>query len=108
MEKEKITIKNGALAMDGGSIALEALDAAHRTLRIRLDWSIAAQRAGTTCLAIDQAKVARGSLEEARWIEVLRSAHIDGGDRIAFLRDSVLEKLQSPRHEIPTKISPTR
>ena len=93
-----ITISDGAYATDGGSICLEATEAAGRVLHIVLDWSISAQQAGSTCLTIDGIKLEPQSAEEAKWIESLRRAHITGGDGVAMLRDSILQRLHSPRH----------
>jgi hypothetical protein len=76
----QLTISDGAMAMDGGSVSLRATDAAGRTLRILLEWSIAAQEAGATLLTIDDVGVRPGSEDERQWIEDLRSAHIEGED----------------------------
>ena len=66
--------------MDGGSVYLEATDATGGLLRISLDWSVAAQRAGGTFLTIEGAKIQPGSAEETEWIETLRCAQIAGAD----------------------------
>jgi hypothetical protein len=75
-----LTISNGAMCMDGGSVYLEATDATGRLLRISLDWSMVAQQAGTTFLTINDVKIRPGSEEEAECIEALRSAQIVGAD----------------------------
>lgn len=93
-----ITISDGVYATDGGSVGLEATDATGRTFHIDLDWSISAQQTGSTCLTIDRVKIEPRSVEEEKWIEGLSCARITGGDGVAMLRDSILEKLQSPRH----------
>jgi hypothetical protein len=76
----QLTITYGALAMDGGSVSLRATDAAGRTLRILLEWSIEAQRAGATFLTIDGARIQPGGEDEMQWIESLRSARIEYRD----------------------------
>jgi hypothetical protein len=76
----QLTITDGAFCMDGGSVFLQATDAAGRTLRIDLEWSIDAQRAGATFLTIDDVTIQPGGEDEIQWIEDLRSARIDYGD----------------------------
>src|SRR4051794_23913667 len=75
-----LTINNGAMCMDGGSVNLEATDAARRPWQISLDWSIGAKRAGKTSLTINGTKLQAGGAEEAEWIERLRGAEIAGAD----------------------------
>jgi len=75
-----LTISNGAMCMDGGSVYLEGTDATGRMMRISLDWSIAAQQAGETSLTIDGMKLQPGSVEEMEWIDTLRCARIAGAD----------------------------
>src|SRR2546423_324803 len=75
-----LTINNGAMCMDGGSVYLEATDAAGRPWQISLDWSIAANRAGNTSLSINDTKLQAGGAEEAEWIESLRCADAAGAD----------------------------
>jgi hypothetical protein len=75
-----LTINNGALCMDGGSVYLEATDATGQLLRISLDWSIAAQQGGVTFLTIDGVKIQPGSETETEWIESLRCAQIGVAD----------------------------
>jgi hypothetical protein len=122
-----VTISNGSMCMDGGSVYLEAADADGRQWKIYLDWSIAAQQAGSTSLSINCTKLQAGSAEEAEWTEALRCAHLAGaestppsaqkpivlapdakayidamdkGPRSALLalRDDLLRKLESPQH----------
>jgi hypothetical protein len=78
-----LTINNGAMAMDGGSICLEAVDASGQPWRVSLDWSIAAQRAGNTSLSINGTKLQAGGAEEADWIEILCCADIAGAEDCA-------------------------
>ena len=130
----QLTITYGALAMDGGSVSLRATDAAGRALRILLEWSIEAQRAGATFLTIDGARIQPGGEDEMQWIESLRSARIEYGDAspetsprppriilapdakayleaegpqeaLSVLRDDLLHKLESPLHRRRTETS---
>lgn len=126
-----LTIHKGAMCMDGGSVHLEATDATGRPLSVRLDWSITAQRTGSTFLAIDHVRLQPGSAEETEWIEALRVAEIAApksaspapspppkrivlapdakafldaigqgpNAALAALRDSLLQKVQSPTHK---------
>jgi hypothetical protein len=130
----QLTITDGALCMDGGSVFLQATDAAGRTLRIVLEWSIAAQQACATFLTIDDVKIQPGGEDEMQWIENLRSARIEYGDAspvtsprppriilapdakayleaegpqqaLSVLRDDLLHKLESPLHRRRTETS---
>ena len=115
--------------MDGGSVYLEATDTTTGgLLRISLEWSIAAKRAGATFLIIDGVRIRPGSKEEAEWIDTLQRAQIAGADAtvpsspskrifyaadaktyieaidqgpqsaLSTLRDDLLQKVQSPLH----------
>ena len=86
-----LSINNGAMCMDGGSVYLEATDAAGRLWQISLDWSIAAKRAGNTSLSINGTKLEAGGAEEAEWIESLRCTDIAGADV------SALSPLSAPK-----------
>src|SRR6185369_12053772 len=72
----KLTIKNGALAMDGGSVFLEAVDDLGQRRSILLDWSIAAQKEKRTSLRIDDRQLAKRSPEEDAWISVIAAAEV--------------------------------
>ena len=82
--------------MDGGSVYLEATDTTGRLWQIALDWSIAARRAGETCLSIDGVKLRARSAEEADWIESLRCAHIAVTDNTSAPQPSVQERIVLP------------
>jgi len=71
------------MCMDGGSVYLETTDTTGRMRQVALDWSIAAQRAGTTCLSIDGTKLRAGGAEETEWIEILRCADVPEADGTA-------------------------
>lgn len=75
-----LTINNGAMCMDGGSVYLEATDDTRQAWQISLDWSIAANRAGKTSLSVNGTQLQAGCAEEAEWIESLRCAEIAGAD----------------------------
>jgi hypothetical protein len=75
---EKLTIMNGAMAMDGGSIALEAIDERGKLVRLLLDWSIAAQKNGTTHIRVDEQRIELGTEEERHWLMLLQEASIHG------------------------------
>ncbi|MGV3618121.1 MAG: hypothetical protein ACO1SV_22575 [Fimbriimonas sp.] len=61
-------------AFDGGSIGLWAVDEKDAELQINLDWSIAAQQAGTTSLTVNDHVIGKGSPEESTWLRLLREA----------------------------------
>jgi len=73
---DNLTILNGAMAMDGGSIRLLGSDAAGNTIHIYLDWSLDAQANGTTALRMNSIPFEKGSSAERRLIEVLGAAEI--------------------------------
>jgi hypothetical protein len=67
-----LTILDGAMAMDGGSIDLRATDDDGRPLRVYLDWSIDSHACGMVQLYVDDVAVPKRSDEEARWLDALR------------------------------------
>jgi hypothetical protein len=71
-----LTISDGALAMDGGSVFLDASDDLGQRRHILLDWSLAAQRDRRTCLRVDEDRLPVGGSEERAWIEAIASAAI--------------------------------
>gem|GEM_PF-1001388 len=73
---DSLTILNGAMAMDVGSINLLGLDSGGNAFQIYLDWSLDAQAAGTTTLSLNNIPLEKGSPEEKRLLEVLASAEI--------------------------------
>jgi len=78
---ENLTILNGAMAMDGGSISLLGLDAVGNNVHIDLDWSLEAQANGTTELRINGIPLEKGSAEESRLLEILGAAEIQYPDQ---------------------------
>ena len=73
---ESLTITDGALAMDGGSVFLDAVDNLGHRRCILLGWSISAQRTGQTSLRIDDRQLAKCSPEEEAWVRLVASAVI--------------------------------
>jgi len=78
---DNLTILNGAMAMDGGSISLLGLDAAGNKVQIDLDWSLDAKANGTTELRINGIPLEKGSAEESRLLEILGAAEIQYPDQ---------------------------
>lgn len=74
----RLTIINGAVASDGGSIGLETINEQGKTIRLFLDWSIAAQQNGTTHIRIDENRIEKGTEEERLWLTLLQEALIHG------------------------------
>ena len=72
----ELTLADGAMAMDGGSLGLRAVDEAGEQVSYRLDWSIRAHREDTTQFYVNEKPIPRGSPEEAAWLALLRSAAI--------------------------------
>jgi len=108
----RLTIINGAVAPDGGSIFLDAFDDQFRPIKILLDWSLDAQYFGATSLDIDGITVAKRSVEEAKWLELIVSAAIDARNPaispaqedgvtagLKSLRDNLVEKVRSSTHD---------
>ena len=87
---EKLTILDGAMAMDGGSIILMGKDPHGNAIQINLDWSIDAQVNGTTKLSLNNIPFEKKSPEEKKLLEVLENAEIqksegqDSGDSGPF------------------------
>lgn len=78
----KVTITDGTMTLDGGSIFLKAIDSSAASLTFRVDWSIDAQLAGAMQFYVDGVAVPRNSEPEAQWLALLREAEIeipDGG-----------------------------
>lgn len=80
---KSLVVVNGALAMDGGSVFLEALDEHSRLRTIMLDWSITAKREGKTALLIDERLVAKQTAEEDTWVAAIASAAIRAASTFA-------------------------
>lgn len=69
-----LTLVDGAMAMDGGSIGLMARTLAGADVHLRLDWSITARRGGTPQFFVNDEPVWRGTEEEGGWLDLLRRA----------------------------------
>ena len=87
---EKLTILDGAMAMDGGSISLMGKDSYGNSIQIDLDWSLEAQVNGTTKLSLNKIPLEKRSHEEEMILGVLENAEIersegqDSGDSASF------------------------
>lgn len=73
---QKLTILDGAMGMDGGSISLMGKDPYGNVIQISLDWSLEAQVNGTTKLSLNGIPVEKRSREEERLLDVLENAEI--------------------------------
>ncbi|HEY1109947.1 MAG TPA: hypothetical protein VGE76_14960 [Opitutaceae bacterium] len=94
-----LTIVDGALAMDGGSVFLATIDDRGIRRSILLGWSIASQKSASTALIVDEHRLAKGSSEESAWIGAIASAQLApierplpenrvGGDAIVLAKDA--------------------
>lgn len=72
----ELTLTNCAMAMDGGSLLLRALDQSGVEVELYLDWSVRRQMEKTTQLFANSRLVPRGSPEEARWLALVGRAAI--------------------------------
>lgn len=70
----EITITDGAFALDGGSISIQCNDENNENVRIRLNWSIKAQRSGEGQLFINDIAVPKRSNNESYILELLENA----------------------------------
>lgn len=77
---QKLTILDGAMAMDGGSIALMGKDQAGNIMEISLDWSLEAQANCTTTLNLNKMSLEKRSREEEKLLDVLKDAKIQSSD----------------------------
>ena len=95
---QKLTIHDGAMAMDGGSISLMGKDQFGNIMEILLDWSLEAQTNGTTKLNLNKMPLEKRSREEETLLDVLKIPkfnplrHRDGGPQ-CLTSESYLEKI---------------
>jgi len=73
---QKLTILDGAMAMDGGSISLLGKDQSGNIVKISLGWSLEAQANGTVKLSLNKMSVEKRSSEEEKLLGVLKNADI--------------------------------
>ena len=99
MSAPDITIYNGAIATDGGSIFLEASDGSNQRIYIHLEWSIRAQQTSSTFLTVDNVRIEPCSTLEANWIEKLKTARVTGVEGVESLRKRLVENLESGIHK---------
>ncbi|MDI1447931.1 hypothetical protein [Polyangium sp. 6x1] len=66
-----LRITNGAMAMDGGSLTLHAVDQDGARVELFLDWSIRSHQEGKTQFYANGQPVPRGAPEEARWLSLI-------------------------------------
>ncbi|MDC3979810.1 hypothetical protein [Polyangium jinanense] len=69
-----IQLTDGAMAMDGGSLVLHAVDQDGARVELFLDWSIRSHQEGKTQFYANGQPVPRGSPEEARWLSLIGGA----------------------------------
>lgn len=70
----KITIINGAFALDGGSISIFGNDESNKDVHIRLNWSIKAQMSGEGQLYFNDIAVPKRSSEESYVLNLLENS----------------------------------
>lgn len=73
---QQLTVVDGAMATDGGSVCLMGHDQPGNSIEIDLDWSIEAQRSGTAQLRLNKIPVGKRSVDEEKLLGVLKSAAI--------------------------------
>jgi hypothetical protein len=73
---QKLTIHDGAMAMDGGSISLIGKDRSGNIMEISLDWSLEAQINGTIKLNLNKLPLEKRSREEEKLLDVLKNSEI--------------------------------
>jgi ribosomal protein L7/L12 len=96
-----LTITTGALATDGGSIALSGTDATGAPLHILLDWSIVSARKNNRKLTINDAIVPIGSAAETDWLTALENATI--APAVASLVTALITNVRSPAYQAPAQ-----
>ena len=74
---QQLTISEGAMAMDGGSIVLSGQDPSGKIWHVLLDWSLDDQVNGTTALRLNQMPLEKRSVAEKHLLNVLRKARIE-------------------------------
>ena len=73
---QKLTIYDGAMAMDGGSISLMGIDPSGNIMEIGLDWSLDDQINGTTKLYLNNMPLGKRSREEEKLLDALKNSDI--------------------------------
>lgn len=73
---EKLTATNCAAASDGGSVWLSTVDPHQREYHFHLDWSLEAQKKGTTQFYVNSEAVLKGSQTEELWLRLLADADV--------------------------------
>jgi hypothetical protein len=76
----ELTIHDGAMCMDGGSIFLAGRDGTGNPVEICLNWSIESQANGTTSLCVNEVFLAKGSDAEQQLLSALERATISPPD----------------------------
>ena len=79
---EKLTITDGAMAMDGGSISLRGKDQSGNIKEISLDWSLEAQVNNTAKLIFNKMTLEKRSLEEEKLLHALKNAEIQSSEAL--------------------------
>ena len=74
----QITIRTGAMALDGGTQYLHGHDEAGRPIDIYLGWSMEQQDTGMTEFAVNGTLLLPGSEGEAAWLRLMKNAIMDG------------------------------
>lgn len=76
MSPPDLTIVDGAMALDGGSIFLKVMEHSSSNIILSLDWSIAAQQTKSARFSANGVVVPIGSEEETQWLNLIRDAEI--------------------------------
>jgi hypothetical protein len=95
-----LTITMGAVAADGGSISLQAVDQQGATISFYLQWSIMSQQDGTAQFYVNSKAIPKGSKEEATWLSLVRSAKVQEPARdLALLAGSLVSTISSAAYQ---------
>jgi len=89
---QKLTILDGAIALDGGSISLLGKDQSGNTVNISRDWSLEAQTNCAVKLYLNKMPIEKRSLEEERLLDVLKNAEIQLSEEIEQRTTSPAER----------------
>ena len=94
---QKLTILDGAMAMDGGSISLIGKDPSGNIMEISLDWSLEAQINGTTKLNLNKMPLEKRSREEEKLLNALKNSEIQQLIN-GTLAENEIKKIAADRH----------
>lgn len=95
-----LTLTDGSVAADGGSISLQALNQDGARVDLYLDWSITSQTDGTAQFFVNGKAIPKRSMEEVTWLDLLRAATArDPGRELSRLAGDLVSAVSSEAYQ---------